>query len=206
MSELINLLLDGSKQMHIKLTESQSKDLLSYTELMIKWNKTYNLSAITSPSEVVKKHLLDSLSVLHYVDDSSILDVGSGAGLPGIVIAIMRPNIDVSVIDSVGKKCHFMRFVKSQLRINNLRVINERVESHITKSCYGQIISRAFSGVEDTIALTKHLLCGDGHYLLMKGEHFEKEKLKDIVIKKHKIFVPYVSDARFLLQINTKYI
>jgi 16S rRNA (guanine527-N7)-methyltransferase len=204
MSELENLLLDGSKQMKIELNESQSKDLLSYVELIIKWNKTYNLSAITNPSEIITKHLLDSLSILNYIDDRNIIDVGSGAGLPGIVLAIMKPNTSLSVIDSVGKKCRFMQFVKSQLRINNLNVINERVESYNSESCYGQIISRAFSGIENTIKLTKHILCSDGQYLFMKGSNFEKEKLNNINFKKHKIFVPYVSDKRYLIQINKK--
>lgn len=204
MSELEKLLLDGSKQMQIQLTDKQSSDLVSYIELVGKWNKIYNLSAIRDPFEGVKKHLLDSLSILPFVDDRDILDVGSGAGLPGIVLSIMRPNTIVSVIDSVAKKCHFMNFVKSQLCLDNLDVINDRVEMYTGNRCYGQITSRAFADVEKTIKMTEHLLCIDGHYLLMKGDHFKKEKAEGISISPHKITVPYVSDERYLLEITNQ--
>ena len=201
MSELKKILLNGSKQMHIQLNERQTVALLRYIELIVKWNKTYNLSAISSPLEGVKKHLLDSLSIMPYIDKSALLDVGSGAGLPGIVISIMRPELDVSVIDSVGKKCRFMQYVKSELSLDNLSVINDRVELYRPTSCFGQITSRAFAEVEKTINITKHLLCSEGHYLLMKGDHFDKEKYEALNIKAHKISVPYVSDDRYLLEI-----
>jgi 16S rRNA (guanine527-N7)-methyltransferase len=206
MSDLNKLLLDGSKQMHTKLTDTQSESLVNYIELIIKWNKTYNLSAIRNPSEGIKKHLLDSLSILPFINDRPLLDVGSGAGLPGIVIAIMNPEILVSVLDSVGKKCHFMQFVKSQLCIKNLNVLNYRVEEYTTSNCFGQITSRAFAGVDKTINLTKHLLCSDGHYILMKGERFEQENIEGLSITKHKISVPYVSDDRYVVQINRQQI
>jgi len=202
MSELRQILLSGAEQMGLSLSEVQSDKLLNYLELMIKWNKTYNLSAIRDPQSGVKKHLLDSLSILPYINNDPLLDVGAGAGLPGIVLAIMKPDLSVSVLDSVGKKCRFMQFVKTQLQLDNLSVINERVESFKPQTCFGQITSRAFAEVEKTLKLTQHLLCDNGRYLLMKGDHFSQEAMQGILMTPHQINVPYVSDDRFLLEIQ----
>jgi 16S rRNA (guanine527-N7)-methyltransferase len=123
MSELRQILLSGAEQMDLSLKDQQTEQLLSYLELMTKWNKTYNLSAIRDPQLGVKKHLLDSLSILPYINNDPLLDVGAGAGLPGIVLAIMKPDLSVSVLDSICKKCRFMQFVKTQLQLDNLSVI-----------------------------------------------------------------------------------
>jgi len=202
MSELRQILLSGAEQMDLSLRDRQADHLLSYLELMIKWNKTYNLSAIRDPQLGVKKHLLDSLSILPYINNDSLLDVGAGAGLPGVVLAIMKPELSVSVLDSVGKKCRFMQFVKTQLQLDNLSVINERVEEFKPQACFSQITSRAFAEVDKTLKLTQHLLCDNGRYLLMKGDHFSQEAVQGVLMTPHQINVPYVSDDRFLLEIQ----
>ena len=202
MSELRQILLSGAEQMDLSLKDQQTEQLLSYLELMTKWNKTYNLSAIRDPQLGVKKHLLDSLSILPYVNNNPLLDVGAGAGLPGIVLAIMKPTLSISVLDSVGKKCRFMQFVKTQLQLDNLSVINERVEVFKPQTCFGQITSRAFAEVDKTLKLTQHLLCDNGRYLLMKGDHFSQEEVQGVLMIPHQINVPYVSDDRFLLEIQ----
>ena len=202
MSELRQILLSGAEQMNLSLKSQQTERLLSYLELMTKWNKTYNLSAIRDPQLGVKKHLLDSLSILPYINNGSLLDVGAGAGLPGIVLAIMKPELSVSVLDSVGKKCRFMQFVKTQLQLDNLSVINERVEVFKPQACFAQITSRAFAEVNKTLKLTQHLLCDNGRYLLMKGDHFSQEVMQGVLMTPHQINVPYVSDDRFLLEIQ----
>ena len=202
MSELRQILLSGAEQMGLSLNDQQTEQLLSYLELMTKWNKTYNLSAIRDPQLGVKKHLLDSLSILPYINNGSLLDVGAGAGLPGIVLAIMKPTLSISVLDSVGKKCRFMQFVKTQLQLDNLSVINERVEAFKSQTCFGQITSRAFAEVDKTLKLTQHLLCDNGRYLLMKGNHFSQEAMQGVLMTPHQINVPYVSDDRFLLEIQ----
>ncbi|HIM55005.1 MAG TPA: 16S rRNA (guanine(527)-N(7))-methyltransferase RsmG [Gammaproteobacteria bacterium] len=202
MSELRQILLSGAEQMNLSLKSQQTEQLLSYLELMTKWNKTYNLSAIRDPQLGVKKHLLDSLSILPYINNGSLLDVGAGAGLPGIVLAIMKPELSVSVLDSVGKKCRFMQFVKTQLQLDNLSVINERAEVFKPQACFAQITSRAFAEVDKTLKLTQHLLCDNGRYLLMKGDHFSHEAMQGVLMTPHQINVPYVSDDRFLLEIQ----
>lgn len=188
--------------MGIALSQAQIQQLLDYDALIQKWNKTYNLSAIRNPLESIKKHLIDSLSILPFIRSGSLLDVGSGAGLPGIVIAIMRPDVDVSVLDSVGKKCRFMQVVKTELSLGNLIVINARVEEFEVEKPFSQITSRAFAEVDKTVNLTRHLLAKGGSYLLMKGDHHHNERPVDVKITSHNLNVPFVSDKRSILEIK----
>ena len=202
MSNLKKLLCEGAEIMDLTLSEHQTDQLLAYHELIGKWNKVYNLSAIRDPIESIKKHFLDSLSIVPFIRPGLRLDVGSGAGLPGIVIAIMRSNTNVFTIDSVGKKCRFMQTVKTELSLDNLSVINDRVESFNYDESFPQIVSRAFSSTIDTIEKTRHLISSDGRYLLMKGDNLNKENLQKVNYKVHSLRVPYVSDKRTLLEIN----
>ena len=198
----MKLLCEGAELMDLTLSEHQTDQLLAYHELIGKWNKVYNLSAIRDPIESIKKHFLDSLSIVPFIRPGLLLDVGSGAGLPGIVIAIMRSNTNVFTIDSVGKKCRFMQTVKTELSLDNLTVINDRVESFNYDESFPQIVSRAFSSTIDTIEKTGHLISSDGRYLLMKGDNLNKENLQKVNYKAHSLRVPYVSDKRTLLEIN----
>ena len=202
MSNLKKLLCEGAEIMDLTLSEHQTDQLLAYQELIGKWNKVYNLSAIRDPIESIKKHFLDSLSIVPFIRPGLLLDVGSGAGLPGIVIAIMRSNTNVFTIDSVGKKCRFMQTVKTELSLDNLSVINDRVESFNYDESFPQIVSRAFSSSIDTLEKTRHLISSDGRYLLMKGDNLNKENLQKVNYKIHSLRVPYVSDKRTLLEIN----
>ena len=202
MSNLKKLLCEGAEIIDLTLSEHQTDQLLAYHELIGKWNKVYNLSAIRDPIESIKKHFLDSLSIVPFIRPGLLLDVGSGAGLPGIVIAIMRSNTNVFTIDSVGKKCRFMQTVKTELSLDNLSVINDRVESFNYDESFPQIVSRAFSSTIDTIEKTRHLISSDGRYLLMKGDNLNKENLQKVNYKIHSLRVPYVSDKRTLLEIN----
>ena len=202
MSEKKRLLCEGAELMNISLSDKQIQQLLRYLSLILKWNRIYNLSAIRDPIESVKKHLLDSLSIIHFVQPGLLLDVGSGAGLPGIVIAIMKPETEVFVLDSVGKKCRFMQVVKSELALENLIVVNSRVESFKSKKSFSQITSRAFAEASKTIQLTKHLLEENGRYLLMKGSNIHEEDVDNFNVKVHSMTVPFVSDKRSLLEIQ----
>ena len=202
MSEKKRLLCEGAELMNISLSDKQVQQLLRYLSLILKWNRIYNLSAIRDPIESVKKHLLDSLSIIHFVQPGLLLDVGSGAGLPGIVIAIMKPETEVFVLDSVGKKCRFMQAVKSELALENLIVVNSRVESFKSKKSFSQITSRAFAEASKTIQLTKHLLEENGRYLLMKGSNVHEEDVDNFNVKVHSMTVPFVSDKRSLLEIQ----
>ena len=202
MSENERLLCEGAELMSISLSEFQVQQLLKYHALIIKWNKVYNLSAIRDPIESIKKHFLDSLSILNFIKPGLLLDIGSGAGLPGIIIAIMRPETSVFVIDSVGKKCRFMQTVKTELSLANLTVVNSRVESFSYHESFPQVTSRAFSDSVSTIKKTQHLISTDGRYLMMKGDNIDEENVEKMKLKIHTLKVPFVSDNRSLLEIQ----
>ena len=202
MSEIKKLLCEGAKTMDVSLTDEQVRQLLDYHALINKWNKVYNLSAIRDPLESIKKHFLDSFSILEFIKPGLLLDVGSGAGLPGIIIAIMKPKTNVFVIDSVGKKCRFMQTVKTELGLENLTVINNRVESFNYPELFSQITSRAFASAIDTLNKTKHLIANEGRYLLMKGDNIALENIENRESKVHVLKVPFVSDNRSLLEIK----
>ena len=202
MSEIKKLLCEGAKTMDVSLTDEQVRQLLDYHALINKWNKVYNLSAIRDPLESIKKHFLDSFSILEFIKPGLLLDVGSGAGLPGIIIAIMKPKTNVFVIDSVGKKCRFMQTVKTELGLENLTVINNRVEFFNYPELFSQITSRAFASAIDTVNKTKHLIANDGRYLLMKGDNIALENIENMESKVHVLKVPFVSDNRSLLEIK----
>jgi 16S rRNA (guanine527-N7)-methyltransferase len=196
-----DLLIEGSTKLGIELSVEKIEKLLHYLELIIKWNKVHNLTAIDDPSEGVKKHLLDSLSILSFIKKGKILDVGSGAGLPGIVIALMRDDIDVTSIDSVGKKCRFMEHARLDLNLTNFNVVNDRVEIYKANECFNQIVSRAFATFKDTKKLTAHLICPEGEYLFMKGKHYKMESISEDFIE-NKVNVPFVSEERFIIQMK----
>lgn len=202
MSEVKKLLCEGAKTMDVSLSSEQVRKLLDYHALINKWNKVYNLSAIREPLESIKKHFLDSFSILDFIQSGLLLDVGSGAGLPGIIIAIMKPKTNVFVIDSVGKKCRFMQTVKTELGLENLTVINDRVESFNYPESFSQITSRAFASAIDTVNKTKHLISNDGRYLLMKGDNIAQENIENMKSTVHILKVPFVSDNRSLLEIK----
>ncbi len=196
-----DLLIEGSTKLGIELSVEKIEKLLHYLELIIKWNKVHNLTAIDDPSEGVKKHLLDSLSILSFIKKGRILDVGSGAGLPGIVIALMRDDVGVTSIDSVGKKCRFMEHARLDLNLINFNVVNDRVEIYKANECFNQIVSRAFATFEDTKKLTAHLICPEGEYLFMKGKHYKMESISEDFIE-NKVNVPFVSEERFIIQMK----
>lgn len=196
-----DLLIEGSTKLGIELSMEKIEKLLHYLELIIKWNKVHNLTAIDDPSEGVKKHLLDSLSILSFIKKGRILDVGSGAGLPGIVIALMRDDVGVTSIDSVGKKCRFMEHARLDLNLTNFNVVNDRVEIYKANECFNQIVSRAFATFEDTKKLTAHLICPEGEYLFMKGKHYKMESISEDFIE-NKVNVPFVSEERFIIQMK----
>lgn len=166
---LADPLKQGLQQAGLLLEEQQQQRLLSYLALLQKWNKVHNLTAIRDPEEMVTLHLLDSLSVLPHLQAGPLLDVGSGAGLPGIPLAICQPQRAVTVMDSSHKKASFMRQAKAELGLENLEVVCGRVEHYAPPRPFPMIVSRAFSDLAEFIALTRHLLAADGVWLAMKG-------------------------------------
>jgi 16S rRNA (guanine527-N7)-methyltransferase len=165
----------ASKYYGLSLTEQQNESLLRYLELLIKWNKAYNLTAIRKPEEMFIKHLLDSISIAPFIKAKRILDVGTGPGLPGIPLAILFPAKDFVLLDSNGKKTRFLVQAQMSLEIKNIQVLNDRVESVSGQLKFDQIVSRAFTALDNMVELCKHLLSSDGEFLAMKGLIPEKE-------------------------------
>jgi len=173
-------LRQGVLAMDLQLSGLQYSQLLSYLELLQKWNKVYNLTALRLPHEMLTHHLLDSLALigpflrqcaLQNLDHESplpLMDVGSGAGLPGVVIAICCPGVMVHCLDAVAKKMAFVQQVAAVLGLKNLRGVHRRVETVTTK--YSVITSRAFSSLADFTSLSAHALAPHGIWMAMKGK------------------------------------
>ncbi|CAM3807288.1 16S rRNA (guanine(527)-N(7))-methyltransferase RsmG [Pseudomonas wadenswilerensis] len=161
----------GARQLGVELSEAQQAQLLAYLALLIKWNKAYNLTAVRNPDEMVSRHLLDSLSVMPFIHSERWLDVGSGGGMPGIPLAILHPDKQVTVLDSNGKKTRFLTQVKLELKLDNLTVIHKRVEEFQPELPFTGIVSRAFSSMENFTNWTRHLGDAQTQWLAMKGLH-----------------------------------
>lgn len=158
------------------LTDAQVDQLLTYMAMMGQWGKTYNLTAVRNPADMLRLHLLDSLVVRAPLSQhlqgrpASVLDVGSGGGLPGVVLAITMPQLEVVCVDAVSKKTAFVRQVAAELRLPNLRAEHARVETLKAKP-WDVITSRAFASLLDFVTLTKALRAPDGVWMAMKGKH-----------------------------------
>lgn len=169
----LDTLRTGAAALGVALSDTQGEQLLAYGTLMLKWNKVYNLTAVRDPAGVMTHHLLDSLAAVaplqrEWGGKGRLLDVGSGGGLPGVVIAIMRPDIEVSCLDAVAKKAAFVQQVAAELELPNLRGLHARVES--LAGSYEVISSRAFASLPDFFNGSVHLLAPGGVWLAMKGK------------------------------------
>jgi 16S rRNA (guanine527-N7)-methyltransferase len=168
-------LSQGLQALAIELDDATQNKLLDYLTLLQKWNKVHNLTAVRDPNDMVTLHLLDSLAVLPHIRQGRLLDVGSGAGLPGIPLAIVRPDLQVTVMDSNHKKASFMRQAKAVLGIGNLEVACGRVEEFRPEYKFDMVISRAFSDLAEFMRLTNHLCAEGGMWLAMKGVYPHEE-------------------------------
>jgi 16S rRNA (guanine527-N7)-methyltransferase len=162
-----NALASGLAALDITLPDEAQHKLLAFRDLLLKWNKTYNLTALRDPAQAISHHLLDSLAILPHVGTGNLLDVGSGGGLPGIPLAIARPELSVSMVDTVQKKTTFLQQAVIELALKNVTVHHARVEEK--QGQYAQISSRAFAEIGLFISLTRHLLAPNGRWLAMKG-------------------------------------
>ena len=149
---------------------------MQYLNLLVRWNKTYNLTAIREPIAMIGLHLLDSLAVhSHITDKKRLIDVGTGPGLPGIPLAIMNPDKHFSLLDSAGKKTRFLFQVRTELGLENVIEINMRAEAHEPLEHYDTVLSRAFSSLSDMLDTCEHLLTTQGCFMAMKGRLSESE-------------------------------
>jgi 16S rRNA (guanine527-N7)-methyltransferase len=172
-----NKLNQGLADLNLSITEQQQQQLLRFIKLIEKWNKAYNLTAVRDPLEMVSLHLLDSLAILSHVKSPQIADIGTGAGLPGIPLAICMPDCHFTLVDSNSKKTRFVQQAVLELQLKNVDVIHSRAELVRPESLFSTVISRAFASMNDILKLTGHLLADDGVLLAMKGQTPEQELL-----------------------------
>ncbi len=163
----------GLAELGLVLPAQAQQQLLAFRDLLLKWNKTYNLTALRDPEQAISHHLLDSLAILPHVGAGPLLDVGSGGGLPGIPLAIARPALAVAMVDTVQKKATFLQQAAIQLGLKNVTAHHARVEE--MGGQYAQISSRAFAELKLFVDLTRHLLAPDGRWLAMKGQRPDAE-------------------------------
>lgn len=162
-------LSSGLQAQGVELSAAQQEALLAYLGLLLKWNRAYNLTAVRDPAEMVSRQLLDSLSILPWLEGARILDVGTGAGLPGIPLAIARPDLTFILLDSNGKKIRFVRQAIMELGLTNVQAEQQRIEAFRPDAPFDTITSRAFAELKDFVALTGHLLAPGGQWLAMKA-------------------------------------
>lgn len=199
------LLRKGAQQLSLEISDKKIDQLLRFAALILKWNKTHNLTAITNPDEIVSKHLLDSLSVCRDFPEGRVLDVGSGAGLPGIPLSVVNTKQTYTLIDSSLKRIAFIREVKRELALTNITAIHSRVEDY-NDGLFDVITSRAFSSLETMLQQTNHLLADNGCWFAMKGT-LPTEEINNIdsaftVQKTTKLIVPGLNAERHIVQIN----
>ena len=167
---LTRQLREGAAALPVMLSDAQIVQLVDYLALLHKWNAVYNLTAVREPEQMVTQHLLDSLAVLpFFAAERRVLDVGAGGGLPGIVLAIAQPDLQVTLIDTVQKKTAFLTQVKSQLKLDNVTVQTGRVEQWRDAAPFDAITSRAFAELADFVQWSSHLLKDGGRFIALKG-------------------------------------
>ena len=194
----------GCKALGLSLEQKQLDRLLAYLQLLIKWNRAYNLTAVREPAQMVPRHLLDSLVIHPYVRGRRLIDVGTGAGLPGVPLAILCPGRDFHLLDSNGKKARFLFQVKTALGLDNMTVHHARVESFEAGEPFNVVLSRAFASLQDMVAGCRHLLARDGRFLAMKGAYpgpeLEAVAGQCDIAAVHPLRVPGLAEQRHLVE------
>lgn len=201
--ESARLLQQGLQTMGIQLSPAQQSSLLDYLALMRKWNQAYNLTAIVDPEQMVIRHLLDSLSILPFIGASPVLDVGSGAGLPGIPLAIALPQHTFILLDSNGKKTRFLTQAKIDLGLKNVEVVHNRIENFQPKQPVAIITCRAFAALDAILDSTRHLVTSNTRVLAMKAKEESTELPAGYEqVASHELYVAFLDEPRLLIEIK----
>ena len=196
----------GLQQLKLDCSSQQLEKLLQYLELLQRWNKAFNLTAIRDPLQMVRLHLLDSLAIHPYIHGvKSIIDVGTGPGLPGIPLAILNPQVNFTLLDSNGKKTRFLFQAINELKLPNASEINHRVEAYKPNQLFDAVISRAFSSISDMLNQCDHLISDQGCFLAMKGKKPDSELSQMTkaykVVEVNEVNVPLIDSERHLIKI-----
>jgi len=191
-------------QTSIQVSDHQVQLLIQYVELLHKWNKAYNLTSVRDPQDMLIKHIMDSLMVGEILQGKSFIDVGTGPGLPGIPLAILYPERNFVLLDSLGKRITFLRQVVFQLKLANVEPVKSRVEDYQEKTPFDGVLSRAFSSLNDMVSWCSHLISEDhGQFLALKGQ-YPTDELTNLpenisLVSSHEIKVPELVGKRHVM-------
>lgn len=202
--ELAAILAQAIQSLGLSLNMVQQRKLLLYLDQLLLWSKTYNLTAITDPQEALIKHVIDCLAIITHLPAGNLLDIGTGAGLPAVIIAICQPERQCSALDSNQKKVRFIKQISSELELGNIQPIAARIEAH--EGQYKVVTSRAFASLTDFVAAAAPRLAGDGYLCAMKGKAPTFDELQALAqqwqIKTIKLKVPRLEDSRHLIELH----
>ena len=203
---LANILAQAIDELGLTLNAQQQRSLLLYLDQLLLWNKAYNLTAITDPVEALIKHVIDCLAIITHLPSGSLLDIGTGAGLPAVIIAICQPERSCTALDSNQKKIRFIKQVSSELGLSNMQPIASRIEAH--EASYDVVTSRAFASLIDFVAVAEPRLADNGYLCAMKGKAPSEEELdalsNDWQFNTIKLNVPRLHDSRHLIELSYK--
>ncbi|GAF60744.1 LOW QUALITY PROTEIN: rRNA small subunit 7-methylguanosine (m7G) methyltransferase GidB [Psychrobacter sp. JCM 18903] len=203
---LANTLAQAVNELKLSLSETQQRTLLLYLDQLLLWNKAYNLTAITDPEEALIKHIIDCLAIITHLPSGSLLDIGTGAGMPAVIIAICQPERQCTALDSNQKKIRFIKQISSELGLNNMQPIASRIERH--EASYDVVTSRAFASLIDFVEVAQPRLADNGYLCAMKGKAPSDKELQvldnDWHIKTIKLKVPRLHDSRHLIELSYK--
>ena len=193
-------------EMKMSATELQQKQLVGFVEMLDKWNKAYNLTSIRDPEQMLIRHVMDSLTVSPYLEGQRFIDVGTGPGLPWIPLAIMNPDKEFVLLDSLGKRIRFQKQVQFELKINNITSVESRVEAHQPEIKFDGVLSRAFASIQDMLSWCQHLPTEKGTFYALKGQ-LNQQELQDIptgfaLVETIVLHVPRLDEQRHLLKIT----
>ncbi|GAB1439498.1 16S rRNA (guanine(527)-N(7))-methyltransferase RsmG [Providencia sp.] len=191
----------------ISLTDKQKQQLVGYVELLVKWNKAYNLTSVRDPQQMLVRHIMDSIVVNGQLNGTRFIDVGTGPGLPGVPLAIVRPDSHFVLLDSLGKRVRFLKQVQHELGLTNIEPVQSRVEEYPAGNGFDGVISRAFASLNDMLSWCHHLPSSEGRFYALKGvirddemvlpEGFEIESIAELQ-------VPELDEQRHLVKISIK--
>lgn len=194
----------------ISLTDHQKNQLVAYVGMLDKWNKAYNLTSVRDPNEMLVRHILDSIIVAPHLKGTRFIDVGTGPGLPGIPLAIVRPESHFTLLDSLGKRIRFLRQVQHELKLDNVTPVQSRVEAFSGEPLFDGVISRAFASLSDMVSWCHHLPAKNGHFYALKGLVQEDEMANlpqgYVVNEIIELHIPQLEGERHLVVIQPKMI
>ena len=204
--KLATMLAQAIDELGLTLSAQQQRTLLLYLDQLLLWNKAYNLTAITDPVEALIKHIIDCLAIITHLPSGSLLDIGTGAGLPAVIIAICQPERQCTALDSNQKKIRFIKQISSELVLTNMQPIASRIEAH--EASYEVVTSRAFASLIDFVEVAQPRLAENGYLCAMKGKAPSDEELQALSdawqIRTIALKVPRLQDSRHLIELSYK--